>query len=163
MPRTRLVLADDHGLIMEALGHLLDRDYDIVAAVRDGLALVEAAKRLRPDVIVADMNMPRLSGLEALRQLKAEWIESKFVFLTMDGDPALAAEAFRAGGAAYLLKHSATEELHAAIQEVLQGRSYLTPQLAGGVIARLGTCVEPRAVGGPEGQPCTRGSSKSGK
>jgi DNA-binding NarL/FixJ family response regulator len=156
------VLADDHGLIMEALGHLLDRDYDIVAAVCDGLELVEAAKRLRPDVIVADMNMPRLSGLEALRQLKAERIDSKFVFLTMDGDSALAAEAFRAGGAAYLLKHSATEELHVAIQAVLQGRSYLTPQLAGGVIATLGTCVELRAIGGP-GQPCTGGSSKTGK
>ncbi len=135
MARPRIVLADDHGVIMQALGDLLDRDYDIVAAVRDGLELVDAARRLRPDVIVADMNMPRLSGLDALRQLTSEAIESRFVFLTMDGDPALAAEAFRTGAAAYLLKHSATEELHVAIQEVLQGRSYVSPRLSGAVTA----------------------------
>jgi DNA-binding NarL/FixJ family response regulator len=135
MARPRIVLADDHGVIMQALGDLLDRDYDIVAAVGDGLELVDAVRRLRPDVIVADMNMPRLSGLDALRQLTAEAIESRFVFLTMDGDSALAAEAFRTGAAGYLLKHSATEELHLAIQEVLQGRSYVSPQLSGAVTA----------------------------
>ena len=133
--RTRLVLADDHLGIATALGHLLERDYDLVATVRDGLELVEVAMRLRPDVIVADMNMPSLSGLDALRRLKSQDVDSKFVLLTTDGDPALAAETFRAGGEAYVLKHSATEELHTAIEEVLQGRRYLTPRIAKGVIA----------------------------
>ena len=135
--RTRLVLADDHLGIATALGQLLERDYDVVATVRDGLELVEVAIRLRPEVIVADMNMPSLSGLDALRRLQRQEIRVKFVLLTTDGDPALAAETFRAGGSAYLLKHSATEELHTAIEEVLQGRRYLTPQIANGVIAAL--------------------------
>jgi DNA-binding NarL/FixJ family response regulator len=133
----KLILADDHVGILDALSRLLERDYDIVAAVRDGLELVEVALRLQPEVIVADMNMPTLSGLEALRRLKSQQGESKFVLLTTDGDPALAAETFRAGGAAYLLKHSATEELHTAIQEVLLGRLYLTPRIEKGVISSL--------------------------
>lgn len=136
-PRTRLVLADDHLGIATVLGQLLERDYDLVATVRDGLELVDVAIRLRPEVIVADMNMPSLSGLDALRRLQRQQIRIKFVLLTTDGDPALAAETFRAGGSAYLLKHSATEELHTAIEEVLQGRRYLTPQIANGVIAAL--------------------------
>ena len=104
-PRTRLVLADDHLGIATVLGQLLERDYDVVATVRDGLELVEVAIRLRPEVIVADMNMPSLSGLDALRRLQRQEIRIKFVLLTTDGDPALAAETFRAGGSAYLLKH----------------------------------------------------------
>jgi DNA-binding NarL/FixJ family response regulator len=141
--RVRLILADDHVGIVNALGQLLERDYDVVATVRDGLELVEVAMRLRPDVIVADMNMPTLSGLDALRRLKSQHVDSRFVLLTTDGDPALAAETFRAGGAAYLLKHSAAEELHAAIQEVLRGRLYLTPRIVKGVIAALASARNP--------------------
>jgi DNA-binding NarL/FixJ family response regulator len=135
--RTRLILADDHVGIVNALGQLLERDYEIVATVRDGLELVEVALRLRPEVVVADMNMPTLSGLEALRRLISQHVDTKFVLLTTDGDPALAAETFRSGGAAYLLKHSATEELHTAIEEVVAGRRYLTPRIENGVISSL--------------------------
>jgi DNA-binding NarL/FixJ family response regulator len=137
MRRTTLILADDSAVIVEALGKLLHRDYEILASVGDGEKLIEAAVRLRPDVVVADMNMPAASGLQALRRLKAAGVDTKFVFLTMDGDNALAFEAFHAGGSAYLLKHSATEELHTAIQEVIQGRTYLTAQIAEGIVARL--------------------------
>lgn len=138
MRRPRLLLADNHGIVVEALGSLLQRDYDVVGTAREGVELVEAARRLRPDVIVADMDMPGLSGLEALRRLKTvEKIEAKIVFLTVHGEPELAAEAFEAGGAGYVLKHSATDELHTAIQEVLQGRAYLTSRITMGVLAAL--------------------------
>jgi DNA-binding NarL/FixJ family response regulator len=135
--RPRLILADDSGIILDALDRLLRGDYDVVAAVRDGEQLIEAALRLRPDVIVTDMNMPKLSGLEALRRVKASGLDVKFVLLTVHGDPAVAGEAFRAGGSGYLLKHSATEELPLAIAEVLLGRTYLTPQIALDEAARL--------------------------
>jgi DNA-binding NarL/FixJ family response regulator len=141
--RAKLILADDHVGIVDALGRLLERDYDIVATVRDGLELVEVALRLQPEVIVADMNMPTLSGLEALRRLKFQNVATKFVLLTTDGDRALAAETFRAGGAAYLLKHSAAEELHTAIQEVLLGRLYLTSRIEKGVIPSLASDAPP--------------------
>ena len=128
--RPRLILADDSGIILEALDRLLRSDYDVVAAVRDGEQLIEAARRLQPDVIVTDMNMPKVSGLEALRRLKASGLDVRFVLLTIHGDPAVAAEVFHAGGSAFLLKHSAAEELPLAIEEVLLGRTYLTPQIA---------------------------------
>lgn len=128
--RPRLILADDSSIILDALDRLLRRDYDVVATVRDGAQLLEAAARLDPDVIVTDMNMPHVTGLEALRRLKADGLDVKFVLLTIYGDPALAAEVLHAGGAAYLMKHSAAEELPIAIQEVLHGRTYLTPRIA---------------------------------
>lgn len=135
--RPRLILADDSSIILDALDRLLRSDYDVVAVVRDGEQLVEAAGRLRPDVIVTDMNMPKLSGLEALRRLKASGLDVKFVLLTIHGDPAVAAEVFHAGGSAYVVKHSATEELPHAIEEVLLGRTYLTPQIAPDDAAKL--------------------------
>jgi DNA-binding NarL/FixJ family response regulator len=137
MRRTSLLLADDHAIVVEALGRLLERDYDIVGAARDGLQLVELARRLRPDVIVADLDMPGLSGVDALRKLKEERRDVKVVFLTMHDDASLATEAFRAGGVAYVLKHSASDELHTAIQEVLQGRIYLSSRIAKGVLSTL--------------------------
>lgn len=138
MRRTRLLLADDHGIVVEALGHMLERDYEIVGTARDGLELVDSVRRLRPEVIVADIDMPGVTGLDALRRLKEdEKIEARVIFLTMHGDPELAAEAFRAGGAGYVLKDSATAELHVAIQEVLQGRVYLTSRVAKGVLTAL--------------------------
>ena len=144
MRRTRLLLADDHGIVVDALGTLLERDYDVVGRARNGLELVDAAKRLQPDVIVADVEMPGLSGVEALRRLTAvEKVDVKVVFLTMHDEPDLAAEAFRAGGVGYVLKQSATEELHTAIQEVLQGRVYLTSRIAKGVLTEL---AAPRGV-----------------
>jgi DNA-binding NarL/FixJ family response regulator len=138
MRRIRLLLADDHGIVAEALGNMLERDYQIVGTAHDGLELVDMVKRLKPEVIVADIDMPRLTGLDALRRLKdADKIDAKVIFLTMHGDPELAAEAFRAGGAGYVLKDSAASELHVAIQEVLQGRAYVTSRVAKGVLTAL--------------------------
>jgi len=143
MRRTRLLLVGDNGIVVEALGKLVMWNYDVVGNARDGVELVEAARRCRPDVIVADIDMPGGSLFEALQQLKTvDRIDAKIVFLTMHGDPELAAEAFRAGGAAYVLKHSATTELHTAIQEVLQGRAYLTSHITNRVLAALAASGE---------------------
>jgi DNA-binding NarL/FixJ family response regulator len=137
MPRATLLLADDHALVAEGLATLLKGHFDLVGTVGDGSQLIEAAQELRPDVIVADMAMPVLSGLEALRRLKAEGIDAKVIFLTMHADAQLATEALRAGASGYVLKHSAGEELVRAIQEVVQGRVYLTPLLTKDVITTL--------------------------
>lgn len=137
MPRATLLLADDHALVAEGLATLLKGHFDLVGTVGDGSQLIEAAQKLRPDVIVADMAMPVLSGLEALRRLKAEGIDAKVIFLTMHADAQLATEALRAGASGYVLKHSAGEELVRAIQEVVQGRVYLTPLLTKDVITTL--------------------------
>ena len=137
MPRTTLLIADDHAVVAQALAQMLARAYDVVAIVNDGVEVVEAARRLRPDVIVSDLSMPGLSGLDALRRLKAEGVRTRVIFLTMYDDPALAAEAMRAGASGYLLKQAAGEELLAAIRDVLAGRVYVSPQLAGDVIASI--------------------------
>ena len=137
MPRTTLLIADDHAVVAQALAQMLARAYDVVAIVNDGVEVVEAARRLRPDVIVSDLSMPGLSGLDALRRLKAEGVRTRVIFLTMYDDPALATEAMRAGASGYLLKQAAGEELLAAIRDVLAGRVYVSPQLAGDVIASI--------------------------
>jgi DNA-binding NarL/FixJ family response regulator len=137
MRRAKVLLADDHAIVAEGLSRLLKDDFELVGAVSDGGRLVEAARRLRPDVIVTDISMPVLGGLDALRRLKAEQIDTRVIFLTMHGDPQLATEAVRAGAAGYLLKDSASEELVTAIHEVLQGRVYLTPAITRGVIDHI--------------------------
>ena len=136
MPRPRILIADDHTIVAEGLIKLLSRRFDVVAAVADGTALIEAAERLRPDVIVADLNMPAVSGLEALEQLKKRGLTSKFVILTMQRDATIAARAMRAGASAFL-KQSAGIELINAIDEVLNGRTYLTPAVTGDILAAL--------------------------
>jgi len=125
--RPRVLLADDHRLLREAFVKLLEPDCDVVGAVTDGRALLEAAPKLRPDVVVVDIAMPLLNGLDAARQLKRLMPAVKVIFLTVNEDPELAAEAFRAGGSAFLLKNSAASELLQAIADVIQGRSYVTP------------------------------------
>jgi DNA-binding NarL/FixJ family response regulator len=114
-------------LLREAFVKLLEPDCDVVGAVGDGRALLEAVPKLRPDVVVLDVAMPQLNGLDAARQLKRSMPDVKVVFLTVNEDPDLAAEAFRAGGSAFLLKNSAASELLQAIQDVSEGRSYVTP------------------------------------
>src|SRR3954466_3607494 len=116
MNRARVLLADDHTIVAEGLRSLLENSYDFVGVVADGRALLEAAKRLKPDVIVADISMPLLNGLDAVRQLKKDGANAKVVILTMHADTSLAAEAFRAGASGYILKHSAGEELTTAIE-----------------------------------------------
>jgi len=132
-----VLLADDHVLLLGAFEKLLAADCAIVGQVSDGRALVAAAEQLKPDVIVLDISMPVLNGLEAARQIKKKLANVKLVFLTMNEDADLAAEAFRAGASAYLLKRSATSELPAAIREVMQGRSYITPLVADGLVGSL--------------------------
>jgi DNA-binding NarL/FixJ family response regulator len=134
MMHRRLLLADDHTLVIEAFKKLLEPDYTVVGAVSDGRALLAAAAELKPDVIVLDVAMPLLNGLDAARQLKKTMPLVKLVFLTMNEDPNVANEAFRAGASGYLLKTSAASELSTAINEVLCGRSYVTPAITEGIL-----------------------------
>ena len=134
MMRRRVLLADDHTLLLEAFEKLLEPDYTVVGAVSDGRALLAAAAELKPDVIVLDVAMPLLNGLDAARQLKKTLPAIKLVFLTMNEDPNVASEAFRAGASGYLLKTSASSELSKAINEVLCGRSYVTPAITEGMV-----------------------------
>jgi DNA-binding NarL/FixJ family response regulator len=133
----RVLLADDHSLLLTAFTRLLSPDCDVVGEVTDGRALVAAAEALKPDVVVLDISMPLLNGLEAGRQIKHRLPDVKLVFLTMNEEPEVAAEAFRAGASGYLLKRSAGSELATAIREVVQGRSYITPLVAHGLVDAL--------------------------
>lgn len=133
MGRTRVLLADDHLMLVEALKKVLEVDYDVVGAVGDGLALLNAAEKLQPDVVVLDIAMPLLNGLDAARQLRNNLPALKLIFLTMNEDPYLVGEAFRCGASAYLLKQGAALELTRAIADVLKGKTYVTPCIAGGL------------------------------
>lgn len=137
MAAPRVLLADDHALLLGAFEKLLAGECDIVGQVSDGRALVAAAATLRPDLIVLDITMPLLNGLEAGRQIKQKWPKVKLVFLTMNEDPDLAAEAFRSGASGYLLKRCAASELVTAIQEVMRGRSYVTPLITKDLVGSL--------------------------
>jgi DNA-binding NarL/FixJ family response regulator len=131
MTKPRLLIADDHKIFAEGLKKLLNADFDIVGVVADGRALVTAAEKLRPDVMVVDISMPMLNGIEAVRQIKKVHPAIKVVFLTMHPDAAYAVSAFKAGASGYVLKHSAPDELITAIREGLKGRTYVTPLIAG--------------------------------
>jgi DNA-binding NarL/FixJ family response regulator len=153
MPRPRVMLADDHRLVREAFARLLEVPCDVVGDVGDGRALLEAASELRPDIVVLDVSMPLLNGLDAGRQLKRLMPEVKLIFLTVSEDPDLAAEAFRAGASGYLLKNSAASELLKAIQEVFEGRSYVTPLATQGLV---GSFLRDPGPARPTGQLSTR-------
>ena len=127
MKRPKILLADDHAVILDGLRSILEADFEIVGAVTDGRALVAACKKLRPDVVLCDITMPLLNGLDATRQIKKADPEAKIIFLTMHPDVAMAKEALRAGGSGYLVKHSPASEIVTAIQQVLRGRVYLSP------------------------------------
>jgi len=137
MGRPRVLLADDHQLLLGAFEKLLSPECEIVGQVTDGRALIDAAAELRPDVIVLDISMPHLNGLEAGRRIKQALREIRLIFVTMNEDADLAAEAFRAGASAYLLKRSAASELATAIREVMNGRSYVTPLVTEGLVGSL--------------------------
>jgi len=128
-PRPRFLIADDHVIFAQALQVFLEQTYPVVGVVTDGQALIEAALKLKPDVIVADVAMPILNGLDAARRIKERAANIKFIFLTMRDDPNLAAAALELGPIGFVLKHSAGQELLAAIDHVLHGKSYLTPKL----------------------------------
>lgn len=137
MSRPRILLADDHAMVLEAFRALLEPEFDIVGTVTDGRALIGDCARLHPDVVVLDIAMPLLNGLDAGRRLKAERPSIKLIYLTMNPDPFFASEALRLGASGYVLKTSAASELKQAIQEALKHRSYITPLIAGDAVVAL--------------------------
>lgn len=147
MKKPRILLADDHKIVLEGLRGLLEPMFEIVGAVEDGRTLVAEAERLRPDVVVADISMPGLNGIDACRRIKKTDARIKIVFLTMHSEASYAAGGFDAGASGFVLKHSAPQELITALREAIQGRTYVTPMIAGeligsyqkGKLRRLGT------------------------
>jgi DNA-binding NarL/FixJ family response regulator len=137
MKKPRALLADDHALVADALKSLLAPTCDVVGTVSDGRSLLKAAEELKPDLIVVDVGMPHLNGLDATRQIKRLFPKVKIIILTMNEDSDLVGEAFRAGASGYVLKHSASKELLQAIQEVLKGASYISPRITSGAVAAL--------------------------
>ena len=127
--RPRFLIADDHTIFAEALKVFLERTYPVIGVVADGRALIAATATLRPDVIIVDVAMPVLNGFDAARRIKAEAPHIKFIFLTMHADPNLAAAAVELGAIGFVLKHSAGTELLKAIDHVLQGKCYVSPQV----------------------------------
>lgn len=135
MKRPCVLLADDHRVVAEGLRSILEPHFHVVGIVPDGRELLAAAKTLDPDVIVLDISMPSLNGIDAARQLRAAKSRAKVLFLTMHREVTYAARALEAGASGFLLKHSATSELVSAIREVLRGGQYITPQIAGDLLA----------------------------
>jgi DNA-binding NarL/FixJ family response regulator len=133
MRRPRVLLADDHEILVDGLKSVLEPHYEVVGTALDGRALLEAAAKLQPDIIVLDIGMPELNGLDAGRQIKQTMPRVKLIFLTVNKDPYIVGEAFRAGASAFLLKQSAALELTDAIEQVLKGRTYATPRIAEGL------------------------------
>ena len=137
MKRFRIVLADDHSLVLEGLHKLLEDEYDIVGMAEDGRTLLKVAQQHNPDVVVLDISMPQLNGLDAARQLRKLLPTCKIIFLTMHADPTYAKEAFQAGASAFLLKRSAASELMLAIHAVLKDQFYVTPEITKDVLLPL--------------------------
>ncbi len=137
MEKARVLIADDHKLLLQAFEKLLQPDYDVVGTVGDGRALLRAAQELKPDVVVLDIAMPKLNGLIAAERLKKEMPSVKFIFLTVNEDADIASEALRIGASGYLLKNSAASELFSAIEAALRGRTYVTPLIMQGMIKSL--------------------------
>jgi len=132
--KPRILLADDHRIVAEGLRSLLEPEFELVSIVEDGRALLAAAEKLRPDVIIADISMPLLNGIEAVRQIKKTDKDVKVIFLTMHPDVTYAVSALEAGALGYVLKHSAPSELTTAVREVLKGKTYITPLLEGEIM-----------------------------
>ncbi len=130
MERPRLVLADDHQLLVDGVRKILDPEFDLVEAVGDGRAAIEAFERLHPDLILMDVGLPLLNGIEAARQLKQIDPSARILFVTMQKDRTYVEEAFRAGASGYVLKQAAARELVEAIRTVLKGRYYVSPMIA---------------------------------
>jgi len=125
--RVRVLVADDHALVAAGISKLLEDEFEMVGSVEDGRALVATAKREQPDVVLLDISMPVLNGVEAARQLKIAAPNTKMIFVTVHSDSPYVVEAFRAGASGYVLKRSAPSELSAAIRDVLAGNLYVTP------------------------------------
>jgi len=134
MEKPRVLLADDHKIVLEGLRSLLQSEFDIVGEVEDGRTLVAEAERLRPELVVADISMPNLNGIDAARRIKKIDERIRIVFLTMHADVTYAAGAFEAGASGFVLKHSAPQELISAMREAMKGKTYVTPMIAGDLI-----------------------------
>lgn len=130
MEKTTVLLADDHRIVLEGLKGLLADEFEVVGMVEDGRALLEQVQKLCPEVIVVDIAMPLLNGIDAIRQIRKSGLNTKVVFLTMHHDAMYAKEAFEAGALGFVLKHSASSELTRAIQEALKGNTYISPAIA---------------------------------
>jgi len=141
--RARILLADDHALVVAAFQRLLEGEHDVVGVVADGEELLSEAPRLRPDVILLDVHMPKLNGIDAARKLKKVLPGARVVFLTSNEDPILAADAIAGGAAGYLLKSSAVRELLLAIEAALAGKTFVTPSLAAEIFAAAGARGRP--------------------
>ncbi|HMN45865.1 MAG TPA: response regulator transcription factor [Povalibacter sp.] len=141
--RPSVLLADDHAMVAEGLGRLIDDVGELIGKVGDGMQLIREALRLQPDIIVSDIAMPGMSGLDAMRQLRAEGSAARFIFLTVHAEFALAAEAMRGGASGYVLKHAAGEELLDAIRTVMDGRTYVTPLITRGLLSKLDERADP--------------------
>ena len=142
MNRTKVLLADDHVMLMDGLVPLVRQEFDLVGVVRDGRALLDIARQRRPDVIVTDISMPQLNGIDAVRILSKEGNPAKILFLTMHADLPVVTEAFRAGASGYILKLCGADEFVKAIQSVARGITYITPLIAGDLISSLLTAKE---------------------
>jgi DNA-binding NarL/FixJ family response regulator len=130
MDRSRILIADDHNLVAELCKKVLETEFDVVGTVANGRALVRVASELKPDVIIVDIAMPVLNGLDAAQQVKDKFPAVKLIFLTMTNAVEVAAEAFRRGASGYLLKTCATSQLVTAVRDVLRGKMYLSPTLS---------------------------------
>jgi DNA-binding NarL/FixJ family response regulator len=137
MEKPQVLLADDHRIVLEGLRGLLQPEFDIVGEVEDGRTLVAEAERLRPDLVVADISMPGLNGIDAARRIKNIDARIRIVFLTMHADVTYAVSAFEAGASGFVLKHSAAQELVSAMREAMKGQTYVTPMIAGDLIGAL--------------------------
>jgi len=127
--KPRILLADDHKIVLEGLRGLLEGDFDLLGSVTNGRAMLEQVEHLKPDVVVADISMPLLNGIDAARKLRESGSKVKIVFLTMHPDVSYATRAMEAGASGYVLKHSASDELVEAIHEALAGRIYVSRSL----------------------------------
>jgi DNA-binding NarL/FixJ family response regulator len=148
--RVRIILADDHRMLMEGLSKLLVPNFEVLRMVTNGRELVSAATELAPEIIIADLSMPLLNGMEALRILRRAGIRSKFIVLTMHTDISVAAEAFRSGASAYVLKQSSGEEINAAIAAALRGRTYLSASFPVDLVTLLAEAVRRPSNGEPK-------------
>jgi DNA-binding NarL/FixJ family response regulator len=127
MRKPRILLADDHALVLEGFRRILEGHYELVGTVGDGRALLEAAKTMQPDIVILDVSMPLLNGIDAAAQLKKICPKAKIIIVTMHADTDYVRSAFEAGASAYVLKRSAVDELEQAIRAVIEGHSYITP------------------------------------
>lgn len=143
MSKPRVLLADDHALVLEGFKKLLEEHCHVVGCVEDGRSLLEAAKRLRPDIVVLDISMPQLNGLDAARRLRKIVPQARMIFVTVHADPDYVNQAFKAGASAYLLKRSAGSELSLAIEAVKNGNYYVTSLIAKNLVQSAISETEP--------------------